>query len=344
MWPNAITRKSTLGNLLIIRPLFVALNSLFGVLLIVLILSLISAYWGLTSIFNFLISDTILEETTALIPAISPKLSGRLKSNIPSNAPSQQGFDRFSIFALEDEFGVSRESFQQALQRRIISAIEDETAFCKLADLALHAQNDETRLGAVQDLGDIGNERAMDPLIHALNDKNALVRGIALEILGDLADETSVDFLIPALMDTDARVRSNAVRALGKVGGDEIIDALVRQFDDNHSEVRIAVLEVLRNLEGKKAIEFFSVALADRDAQVREVAEFVLADIIGEETDKVLDDSLSQEQDNDEREGGQPATPGLPGYPTAPLPERVKDGEPGSFPSQEGMLDGEEEQ
>ena len=226
-----------------------------------------------------------------------------------------------------------------------MTAVEDKAEFSKLTELALSAEDVEIRLGAIQDFGDIGDQRAIDTLVQALNDESGVVRAGSLEVLGDLGDETAVEFLNSALADTDAQVRSNALRALGKVGDGKIMGQLAKALDDSYPDVRIAAVEALGmhgNLESKRAIEFLTTALVDTDPRVREAAELVIADIISQEVDEAPNETPSQKQGNGVEEDGQPATPGLPGYPTDPPAERVEDGEPGSIPSEEGISDEEE--
>jgi len=73
------------------------------------------------------------------------------------------------------------------------------------------------RKHAVEALGDIGDSRAVDPLIEALKYKNEYVRVDAAIALGKIGDNRAVEPLTNALRDKDSYVRSNAVEALEKI-------------------------------------------------------------------------------------------------------------------------------
>ena len=76
-------------------------------------------------------------------------------------------------------------------------------------------------------LGKIGDPRAVEPLIDALQDDAfANVRGRAAEALGEIGDPRSVEPLIAALNDEDWLVRGRAARALGKIGDLRAIEPL----------------------------------------------------------------------------------------------------------------------
>jgi HEAT repeat protein len=67
---------------------------------------------------------------------------------------------------------------------------------------------------AVDALGNIGDARAVEPIINALkNDKN----WYAAEALGKIGDARAIEALNQALKDSDASVRLNAREALDKI-------------------------------------------------------------------------------------------------------------------------------
>jgi hypothetical protein len=351
MRPNSTIQRFKVSRLPIFGSFVFTINLVLGAIVVALSLALISAFLGLTSILTSLTPRLSVEETTKLMPTGTLNILEKLSSDTELEDAPQQNLDQHSITAAEDEAEFSEKiphhifhQLSQVFDRLLMTAVEDKADLSMLTELALSAEDVESRLGAIQDFGDIGDERAVDTLVQALNDESVAVRAGSLEVLGDLGDETAVEFLNSALADTNAQVRSNAIRALGKVGNGEIMGQLAKALDDSYPDVRISAVEalgMLGNLEGKRAKEFLTTALGDRDPRVREAAELVMADIISQEVDEVPSDTPSQKQDNDVEEDGQPATPGLPGYPTDPPSEMIEDGKPSSIPSEEGISDEE---
>jgi HEAT repeat protein len=67
-------------------------------------------------------------------------------------------------------------------------------------------------------LGQIGDPRAVDPLVGCLKDWSWSVRRVAAEALGQLGDPRAVEPLKVAFEDGDANVRSAAADALAALG------------------------------------------------------------------------------------------------------------------------------
>ena len=120
------------------------------------------------------------------------------------------------------------------------------------------------------DLGDI----AVEPLIAALRDKDAKVREFAAEALGQIGDTRAVEPLIVATRDT-GNVRYAAACALGKIGDDRAFEPLLDALKDG---VKSAA-ESLRQIVGARAVEPLIAALRDKDANVREAAAEALEQI-----------------------------------------------------------------
>jgi HEAT repeat protein len=82
------------------------------------------------------------------------------------------------------------------------------------------------RKSAATALGDLGDERAVEPLIEALQDEDNFVRKMAATACGKLHDRKAVEPLIEALADEDPFVRERAAQALGKIGDSRAVDPL----------------------------------------------------------------------------------------------------------------------
>jgi len=96
---------------------------------------------------------------------------------------------------------------------------------CRFVDdliLDLKDKNEKTRLFAVFDLRDIGDIRAVEPLIQVLlDDESWSVRMNVAIALGELRDDSAVEALTQAMEDDeDPRVKYEATQALKKIQGE----------------------------------------------------------------------------------------------------------------------------
>jgi HEAT repeat protein len=162
---------------------------------------------------------------------------------------------------------------------------------------------------AAEALGDLGDEKAVGPLINALKrDEFSGVRWKAAEALSKIGNP-AVGPLIAALQYPDDDVRWKAAIALGEIGNPEAVAPLVRLFSDDDRFVRsraahalsmigepavLPLLQILKNIDpgvrrgaalalGKIknpiAVEPLIFALADEEAMVRAEAAAALAAI-----------------------------------------------------------------
>ena len=88
------------------------------------------------------------------------------------------------------------------------------------------------RGGVIRKLGEIGDVKAIEPLINALGAQNKNVRQRAVNALVKIG-ESAVDPLIKALGDTDEGRRRRAVNALGKIGDPKAIEPLINALGDD---------------------------------------------------------------------------------------------------------------
>jgi len=104
-------------------------------------------------------------------------------------------------------------------------------------------KDDSVCEAAAKALCDVGDARAIEPLVSVLEDSGAVsVRAATARALGSVGDETAIAPLIKALSDEDAGVRAAAATALGSVGDTtalETLDALIERIDEP-SEVKEA--------------------------------------------------------------------------------------------------------
>jgi len=88
-----------------------------------------------------------------------------------------------------------------------------EAAVEPLIQALLHSDNSVIRWRAAEALGNIGDTRAINPLIQALADKDTSVQWRAIEALADIG-EPAIEFLCHAIEDEDVEIRWGATRAL----------------------------------------------------------------------------------------------------------------------------------
>ncbi|HJU05349.1 MAG TPA: HEAT repeat domain-containing protein [Nitrospiraceae bacterium] len=168
-------------------------------------------------------------------------------------------------------------------EERVKDEIEIQIDLLKDPDWAVRRE-------AVITLGEMGDERCVEPLIRALRDGDWQVREVAIEALG-LVGSPAVESLIKLLRDWD--VRKYAIRALGKIKDERVLDPLIAQLrnDEFNEDATEALVEL-----GQPAVEKLVVALKDKDDNTRKQAVIALGRI--KDTD-ALDPLIDMLQDKD---------------------------------------------
>jgi len=116
---------------------------------------------------------------------------------------------------------------------------------------ALSYQDDHNiRLSAASALGKVGDPRAANPLIVALDDRRR-VREVAALALGEIGDLSAVEPLITALDDENWEVRCTAAKALGKIGDKLAIQPLISLLKEKSEIVRWDAVQALEAITGE---------------------------------------------------------------------------------------------
>ena len=118
---------------------------------------------------------------------------------------------------------------------------------------------------AAHALGQLGDPRAVAPLIQALRDADGGVRREAAHALGQLGDSRVVEVLIQALHDADGGVRREAAHALGQLGDPRAVAPLIQALHDADSEVRWEAARTLRQLGDPRIVAPLIQALYDAE-------------------------------------------------------------------------------
>lgn len=108
----------------------------------------------------------------------------------------------------------------------------------------------EKRRTAVMKLGMMGGDTALLTLIGLVRNhhEDLIVRGRAALMLGKLGDRRAVDPLIDALDAPGYQTRVHAAQSLGKLGDPRAIPPLVRVVETETDTIRAAAEEALQKL------------------------------------------------------------------------------------------------
>jgi HEAT repeat protein len=129
------------------------------------------------------------------------------------------------------------------------------------------------RREAVITLGEMADERCVEPLVRCLRDGDWQVREAAVEALAEVGSP-AVESLIQFLRDWDAR--KYVIRALGKINDERVLDPLISML--RNDEFKDDATRALVDL-GTPAVPKLIIALTDRDEFVRKQSILALGDI-----------------------------------------------------------------
>ncbi len=147
-------------------------------------------------------------------------------------------------------------------------ALEEEQIKDEI-DIQIDLLNDPDwviRREAVITLGEMGDERCVEPLARALRDGDWQVREVAIDAMGQVGSP-AVAMLLKLLRDWE--VRKYAILALGKIRDERVLDPLMLQL--RNDEFKDDAIDALVEL-GEPAVEKLIGALRDKDENVRKSA------------------------------------------------------------------------
>lgn len=178
------------------------------------------------------------------------------------------------IGTLEDESLIVREKAARALgkvgkseaEESLIAALQNNTSLSIVC-------------AGIESLGQIGDARAVEPLIGLLTHKESQIRECTAAALGKIRDKRSVVPLITALNDEQERVRWYAADSLGKIGDLSSVDSLIKLLSDTSARVRESAVTALGQMGNQQSVESLIKALQDVDKRVAEQAAESLVNI-----------------------------------------------------------------
>ncbi|MFC1462966.1 HEAT repeat domain-containing protein, partial [Verrucomicrobiota bacterium] len=154
-----------------------------------------------------------------------------------------------------------------------LGRVKDETSLHLLGHHAWKAEDGEFRRMCIWALGEIGSERAVQPLSTALDSGGTATRTAVTRALRNVGGERAALFLAQAAVrQREAEVREAAAAALLGMHGPEVDTLLARASGDKEADVRIAAVRSLMGRQSSVAHSALTLALKDEDERVRAAA------------------------------------------------------------------------
>ncbi|MGB9928720.1 MAG: HEAT repeat domain-containing protein [Methanosarcina sp.] len=186
----------------------------------------------------------------------------------------------FCIRALDDENPEVRKVAAKVLGN-IQNSKAEESLFKTLEDPSM-----EVRTIAVKALACTGSENSTDTLINQLEKMSEIdcepsYQICIIEALGKLHNERAVEPLIKTLEDKNFQIRAAALHSLEILGGERVEEALITKLDavsdsnkihSTHSEFQKQVIFTLGNVKSKKAVHVLIHKLEDKNPEIRKYA------------------------------------------------------------------------
>ncbi len=151
---------------------------------------------------------------------------------------------------------------------------------------------ESVRYLAAEALGGIQDERAIEPLLKAMDDEKPAVRYSAAAALAKFGDQKVVDRLIGGLRDGNEFVRSSVAYALGSIGNSEALNALMNALEDESEVVRFSIAKALGAIGGREVLEGLKRRLSASDKKMKSAVIEVLGQIKEEEACGILRKAL----------------------------------------------------
>jgi HEAT repeat protein len=149
-----------------------------------------------------------------------------------------------------------------------LGTIGDPRAYEPLV-AALNSGDWEVRAAAVTALCDLRDARAVEPIAARLADESALVRKRVPWALVKLVGARALPLLSGALKDRDAEIRAAALGAIAEAGDVLNLHALVAALADENGDVRSAAIQALGKLRDRRALGALVRALQEPDARAQ---------------------------------------------------------------------------
>lgn len=162
------------------------------------------------------------------------------------------------------------------------------------------------KLIVIEAIGEIRDNRAVEPLLKALKSSDRWIRRAAAKGLKDLDDPRIIPQLswhISEANEPDPEVRLSAVEALSRLKTSEAIELLAQALKDSSLNVRLLAGDALGKM-GISAINVLLQASRDPDIRTRDIAVAALGKIVDEkgQVPQVVKSELKSILNNDKEE------------------------------------------
>lgn len=147
---------------------------------------------------------------------------------------------------------------------------------------ALNHKNSDVQRGAAEALGDIGDARAVEPLIAVVNNsfEYSAVRGEAIKALAKIGDTRAVRSLVTILKEHNISLEEVALEALGKIRDPKTVGALMVVINKSWSRTAEEALgKILEEIRHRQDVEPLVAVANATDPLMREVASGVIGEI-----------------------------------------------------------------
>ncbi|MBD2450658.1 HEAT repeat domain-containing protein [Nostoc sp. FACHB-152] len=145
---------------------------------------------------------------------------------------------------------------------------------------------------AAKKLGELGDPRAVEPLLQALTHPSSEVRRNAIESLAKLGDSRAIEPLIQCLQDSDFFVRGQAAWALAEIGDIKAIEPLSQALrNENQSTTCCAIASALGKFADVRAIEPLIEIFRSNGSHLRDASSFPHVRLAVIQALRLIDDS-----------------------------------------------------
>ena len=204
--------------------------------------------------------------------------AGEKEQQAQALSPVGEALDETRIDQLSDKLAASSaaDTAAQDLTDPMQEVLLEEEQVKDEIDIQIDLLKDPdwvVRREAAITLGEMGDERCVEPLAGALRDGDWQVREVAIDGLGQIGSP-AVDILLKLLRDWD--VRKSVIMALGKIRDERVLEPLMQQL--RNDEFMEDATDALVNL-GEPALPGLIKALKDKEELVRKQAVIALGRI-----------------------------------------------------------------
>jgi HEAT repeat protein len=169
-------------------------------------------------------------------------------------------------------YGTGRDPVQEAERRHE----ERHEQNISILIRQLSDQNPNLRARSAESLGNMGDPRAVEPLLLLIDDPVSDVVWVALRSLGTLRDPRAFEPLIRCIDNPDRWIRQGAAWALGELGDPRAGSVIIPLLVDKKKGVRQSAAEALGKIGDIRYQEYLEPLLKDDDLEVRHAAREAL--------------------------------------------------------------------